>query len=331
MLIDQSSRDDTLADVGPPGATPAGAVSHQSSRDKHRKRSAKASSMEEEGRAISTEPLLEVTNLTKVYDESGGLFGRGVRQPVRAVDDVSFSLSQSKTLGLVGESGSGKSTTAHMIVQLVKQTSGSIVFLGTELTRCKGESLRRIRRDVQIIFQDPYSSLDPRFTVAEIVEEPLRAHGVGTRRDRQRAASELLDRVGVSTSLANRRPHEFSGGERQRIAIARALALRPRLIVCDEPVSALDVSIQAQILNLLRDIQEEMGIAYLFISHDLAVVRVMSDRIAVMRQGKIVELDQADSIYEAPKDPYTQALLSAVPVPDPDEMARRRSADSEVI
>lgn len=276
---------------------------------------------------MSIEPLLEVTNLTKVYGGSRGRFYRRARQPARAVDDISFSLSQSETLGLVGESGSGKSTTAHMIVQLVRPTSGSIVFLGTELTQSKRESLRRIRRDVQIIFQDPYSSLDPRFTVARIVEEPLRAHGIGTRRDQKRIAAELLDRVGVSTSLAGRRPHEFSGGQRQRIAIARALTLEPRLIVCDEPVSALDVSIQAQILNLLRDIQEQLGIAYLFISHDLAVVRVMSDRIAVMRHGRIVELDQADSIYENPKDPYTQALLRAVPVPDPHEMTRRKTTD----
>jgi ABC-type glutathione transport system ATPase component len=263
--------------------------------------------------------LLEVTDLRKTFA------GRNRHSEANiAVDGVSFELGAGQTLGIVGESGSGKTTTAQLILRLVPATSGSIRFMGTELTEARAETLRAVRRDLQMVFQDPFASLDPRFRVADIVREPLDAHGIDTPDARRRAVAELLDRVGIDPALGRRRPREFSGGQRQRIAIARALALRPKLIVCDEPVSALDVSIQAQILNLLRDLQDEMGVAYLFISHDIGVVRVMSDRIAVMRAGRIVETGPADIVYRNPQDDYTRALLAAVPVADPALMAERR-------
>jgi ABC-type oligopeptide transport system ATPase subunit len=226
---------------------------------------------------------------------------------VKAVDDVSFEIAEGETLGLVGESGSGKSTTGFCILQLVKPTEGSIRLMGKELTELPREELRRMRREMQIVFQDPYSSLDPRMTVGNIVSEPLEVHGIGTRRSRSETVRRLL------------------GGQRQRIGVARALALNPKLIICDEPVSALDVSIQAQILNLLKDLQRDFGLTYLFISHDLAVVRTMSDRIAVMNQGKLVEVGQADQIYYQPKDEYTKALFTAVPVPDPRRQRERKA------
>jgi oligopeptide transport system ATP-binding protein len=275
---------------------------------------------------MEPERILEVQDLTKVFRHRSRAASRrnGDRHDFVAVDGVSFTLERSRTLGLVGESGSGKTTTALMIIQLVRATSGSIRFMDTELTSLSGKGLRNMRREMQIIFQDPYSSLDPRLKIVETVEEPLAAHGIGTRRERRRSAAELLDRVGVNPSLGNRRPREFSGGQRQRIAIARALALHPSLIVCDEPVSSLDVSIQAQILNLLRDIQDSTGVSYLFISHDLAVVRVMSDQIAVMRNGKIVELADASDIYTTPQNEYTRELLAAVPLPDPRKLSERR-------
>jgi oligopeptide transport system ATP-binding protein len=270
------------------------------------------------------EPLLQVRDLNKRFPiKSGILFERTVDY-VEAVVDVSFDIAKGETLGLVGESGSGKSTTGYCILQILRPTSGSIRFDGHELTELSGGSLRRLRRRMQLVFQDPFSSLDPRMTVGDIVGEPLAVHRVGTRRERRARVRELLDVVGFDPGYTNRYPHEFSGGQRQRIGIARALALSPDLIVCDEPVSALDVSIQAQILNLLKDIQQEFGLTYLFIAHDLAVVRAMSDRIAVMRQGRIVEIGDAEEVYANPKEEYTQALLQAVPIPDPRKMKERK-------
>jgi oligopeptide transport system ATP-binding protein len=271
-------------------------------------------------------PLLEVKNLQKYFPiRSGILFERTVDY-VRAVDDVSFEVGEGETLGLVGESGSGKSTTGYCVLQLLKPTGGSICFQGQELTTLGREELRRMRREMQIVFQDPYSSLDPRMTVGDIVGEPLVVHSIGSRRNRTSRVRELLDVVGFDPSYTNRYPHEFSGGQRQRIGIARALALSPKLIVCDEPVSALDVSIQAQILNLLKDLQQDFGLTYLFIAHDLAVVRSMSDRIAVMNKGKLVEIGEAEELYASPQEDYTKALLSAVPVPDPRAMKERKAA-----
>jgi oligopeptide transport system ATP-binding protein len=274
-------------------------------------------------------PLLEVANLSKHFAMRRGMLRRGATEYVRAVDDVSFEIRAGETLGLVGESGSGKSTTAYTILQLLEPTSGSVRFQGTELTDLGGAELRRMRREMQIIFQDPYSSLDPRLTVEAIVAEPLEVHRVGDRASRRRRVRELLDVVGMDPGHVHRYPHEFSGGQRQRIGIARALALHPKLLICDEPVSALDVSIRAQILNLLNDLQESLGLTYLFVAHDLAVVRAMSDRIAVMSRGRIVELGAADDVYTNPRDPYTKALLAAVPVADPRRMraerVRRRS------
>ena len=271
------------------------------------------------------EPLLSVTDLHKHFPIKQGLLVEHAVGEVRAVDGVSFDVAEGETLGLVGESGSGKSTTGYCVLQLLKPTSGSVRFMGKELTETRGEDLRKMRREMQIVFQDPYSSLDPRMTVGDIVSEPLQVHGVGSRRDRRARVRTLLDVVGFNPNFTNRYPHEFSGGQRQRIGIARALALNPRLIVCDEPVSALDVSIQAQILNLLKDLQRDFGLTYLFIAHDLAVVRTMSDRIAVMNKGKIVEYGPAEQVYSEPKDEYTKALLAAVPVPDPKRQRERRA------
>jgi oligopeptide transport system ATP-binding protein len=269
--------------------------------------------------------LLTVRDLHKHFPiRKGTLIERTVGQ-VKAVDGVTFDIAEGETLGLVGESGSGKSTTGYCVIQLLKPTSGSVVFMGKELTDIGREDLRRMRREMQIVFQDPYSSLDPRMTVGGIVSEPLEVHGIGTRRSRTETVRKLLDIVGFNPNFTNRYPHEFSGGQRQRIGIARALALNPKLIVCDEPVSALDVSIQAQILNLLKDLQRDFGLTYLFISHDLAVVRTMSDRIAVMNQGKLVEIGLADQIYNQPKDEYTKALFTAVPVPDPRRQRERKA------
>ena len=271
-----------------------------------------------------TEPLLRVSDLKVHFPiRHGILFDRTVG-PVRAVDGVSFEIPEGQTLGLVGESGSGKSTTAYAVLQLLRPTAGSVRFAGRELTELRGERLRRLRREMQIVFQDPYASLNPRMTVGRIVAEPLQTHGIGTRRSRRADVATLLELVGFDPAYTNRYPHEFSGGQRQRIGIARALALNPRLIVCDEPVSALDVSIQAQILNLLKDLQRELGLTYLFIAHDLAVVRSMSDTIAVMHQGVIVEQGPAERVYTRPENDYTRALLAAVPVPDPERMQERK-------
>jgi oligopeptide transport system ATP-binding protein len=270
-------------------------------------------------------PLLEVTNLHKRFPiKSGVVFDRTVGY-LDAVDGVSFEIRAGETVGLVGESGSGKSTTGYCVLQLLRPTSGSVRFEGTELTNLRGGKLRRMRREMQIVFQDPYASLDPRMTVGDIVAEPLVVHRLGDRGARRSTVRQLLDVVGFNPDFTNRYPHEFSGGQRQRIGIARALALNPKLIVCDEPVSALDLSIQAQILNLLKDLQREFGLAYLFIAHDLAVVRTMSDRIAVMNNGAIVELGPAEDVYLHPQHDYTKALLAAVPVPDPRKMKERKA------
>jgi len=268
-------------------------------------------------------PLLEVRNVVKHFPiKSGLLIDREVGQ-VRAVDDVSFTLADGETLGLVGESGCGKSTLCRTILQLLEPTSGSVLFEGEEIAGSSRRALRPLRREMQMIFQDPYASLNPRRRVGQIVGDPMTLHGVASGAEQKRRVQELLDRVGLSPEHYNRFPHEFSGGQRQRIGIARALALRPRLIVADEPVSALDVSIQAQILNLLEELQEELSLTYLFVSHDLGVVRHVSDRIAVMYLGKIVEIGPADELYSKPIHPYTLALLSAVPIPDPKENAAR--------
>jgi oligopeptide transport system ATP-binding protein len=271
------------------------------------------------------ELLLSVKNLKKYFPIKEGVLIDRTVDYVKAVDDVSFDIRTGETLGLVGESGSGKSTTGFCVLQLLKPTSGSVAFDGRELTTMSKRDLRGIRREMQIVFQDPYASLNPRMTVGDIVSEPLLIHNVGSRRSRRRSAEQLLEVVGFNPDFINRYPHEFSGGQRQRIGIARALALNPRLIVCDEPVSALDVSIQAQILNLLKDLQIEFGLTYLFVAHDLAVVRGMSDQIAVMNRGQIVEYGPAEKVYTDPQDKYSQALLAAVPVPDPRRMRERRA------
>jgi ABC-type oligopeptide transport system ATPase subunit len=277
-----------------------------------------------DGNRTSGEPLLVVEGLKKYFPvKKGVLFDRTVDH-VKAVDDVSFDIRAGETLGLVGESGSGKSTTGYCVIQLLKSTAGSVRFLGRELTTMSRHDLREMRREIQIIFQDPYASLNPRMTVGDIVAEPLVIHGIGDRRSRRKSAEQLLEVVGFNPDFINRYPHEFSGGQRQRIGVARALALNPQLIVCDEPVSALDVSIQAQILNLLKDLQRDFNLAYLFIAHDLAVVRTMSDRIAVMTAGKIVEEGEAEAVYTNPQHEYTKALLAAVPVPDPRKMRVKR-------
>jgi ABC-type oligopeptide transport system ATPase subunit len=269
--------------------------------------------------------LLAVTNLEKYFPVKKGIIIERTVGHVKAVDGVTFVIPEGKTLGLVGESGSGKSTTGYCIIQLLKPTGGSIRFMGKELTTMGREELRRIRQNMQIVFQDPYSSLDPRMTVGGIVAEPLEVHGIGTRKSRRESVRRLLEVVGFNPNYTNRYPHEFSGGQRQRIGVARALALNPKLIVCDEPVSALDVSIQAQNLNLLKDLQRDFGLTYLFISHDLAVVRTMADEIAVMNQGKLVEVGPAEEVYSSPKEEYTKALFTAVPVPDPRRQRERKA------
>ncbi|MBI2526879.1 MAG: dipeptide ABC transporter ATP-binding protein [Candidatus Rokubacteria bacterium] len=261
--------------------------------------------------------ILEVRNLVKHFPVGGGFFG-GKPALVKAVDGVSFSIRRGETLGLVGESGCGKTTTGRCILQLETPTSGQVIFEGRDLTGLNHQELRKVRRRMQVIFQDPYSSLNPRMTVGQIIAEPLAVHGIVPERSARKArVTQLLSHAGLLPAMADRYPHELSGGQRQRVGVARALAMEPSLIVCDEPVSALDVSIQAQIINLLEELQAEFGLTYLFVAHDLSVVRHISDRVAVMYLGKIAEITDRKSLYENPQHPYTKALLSAVPIPDP--------------
>jgi oligopeptide transport system ATP-binding protein len=270
--------------------------------------------------------LLEVEGLVKHFPVKRGLLVDREVDRVRAVDGVSFSVARGETLGLVGESGSGKSTLCRAALQLLKPTAGSVRFEGREIAGLSRRRMRPLRREMQMVFQDPYASLNPRKRVGQIVGEPLRLQKQASGGELRRRVQELLERVGLSPEHHDRFPHEFSGGQRQRIGIARALALRPKLIVADEPVSALDVSIRAQIVNLLDDLQDELGLTYVFVAHDIGVVRHVSDRIAVMHEGRIVEQGEADRVCERPSDPYTRTLLAAVPVPDPRESRRRRSA-----
>jgi oligopeptide transport system ATP-binding protein len=270
--------------------------------------------------------LLEVKDLKVHFHLGSGSPGKTKGLTIKAVDGVSFELKKGETLGLVGESGCGKSTTALGVLQLIQPNSGSVTFLGQDLTGLQGEPLRKMRRHMQMIFQDPYACLDPRMVVRRIIEEPLKMHGIyPDQKERGEAAIEVMRMVGLSPLYAARYPHEFSGGQRQRIGIARALAVRPEFIVCDEPVSALDVSIQAQIINLLEDLRENMNISYLFISHDLSVVKHISDRVVVMYLGNMVETASKKDLYKHPAHPYTQALLSSIPIPNPAREAARRA------
>jgi len=278
------------------------------------------------------EVLLKVDNLVKHFPIMKGAIFRKQVGAVRAVDGISFDIYRGETLGLVGESGCGKSTTGRAILQLHRPTAGHVFFEGKDLVISKGEELRRMRRRMQMIFQDPYASLNPRMTVGEIIGEPLIIHGLASKKESEDKVEELLRLVGLNPAYANRYPHEFSGGQRQRVGVARALSLQPALIVCDEPISALDVSIQAQVVNLLEDLQHQFNLTYLFIAHDLSMVRHISSRVAVMYLGVIVELAARDELYENPLHPYTQALLSAVPVPDPfaEEKRQRRVLQGEI-
>jgi len=277
----------------------------------------------------NSEFLLELKGLKKYYPLQRGLLGRKVDW-VQAVDDVSFSIKNGETLGLVGESGCGKSSLGRTLLRLEEPTAGEILFLGENIVDFDREQMRRIRREMQIIFQDPYASLDPRKTVGKIIEEPFYIHRLGNKRERLERVVRLMERVGLRPEHYHRFPPEFSGGQRQRIGIARSLALNPKLVVCDEPVSALDVSIQSQIINLLADLQEEFQLTYLFIAHDLNVVEHLSDRVAVMYLGQIVELATSDALYESPHHPYSQALLSATPIPDPTVRRQRLILKGEV-
>jgi peptide/nickel transport system ATP-binding protein len=275
--------------------------------------------------APGTEALVEVDHLTVRFPVGRDSFLSRSKKVVHAVEDVSFSILQGETLGLVGESGSGKTTTGRALLRTTPVTSGSIRFRGRDITSVKGEELRQLRRHMQLVFQDPYASLNPRMSVLEIVAEPLLVHGLATDLDAARdQVADLLDRCGLPRDAIDRFPYAFSGGQRQRIGIARALALRPDFIVADEPVSALDVSVRAQVVNLLQDLQRDLGLTYLFIAHDLSVVRHISHRIAILYAGKLVELADADAVYVSPKHPYTEALLSSVPIPDPSIQRQRR-------
>ena len=269
-----------------------------------------------------SEKLLTVRGLKKHFSVEDGVFGGKVKV-VHAVDGINFEIGENEVLSLVGESGCGKFTTGRLILRLIEPTEGEIVFMGEDICKVNGKRMKELRREMQIIFQDPYASLNPRLTVREIVEEPLIVHRIGTKQERREEVAGLLEKVGLSQDAMRRYPHEFSGGQRQRIGVARAIALKPKLIVADEPVSALDVSIQAQVINLLKELQEEKHISYLFIAHDLNIVRHISNRVAVMYLGKIMELAHVDELYKRPLHPYTQALLSAIPVPDPSGRERK--------
>ena len=275
--------------------------------------------------ADNNTPLLKVEHLHKEFPTGSGFMGgKFSKKVVSAVNDLSFEIRAGETFGLVGESGCGKSTTGRAIMHLDPPTSGKVYFEGRDISKMTKKELTAMRREMQFIFQDPYASLNPRMTIGEIISEPMVIHGIGTPEERIERVRELLDVVGLNPEHINRYPHEFSGGQRQRVGIARSFILRPKLIICDEPVSALDVSIQAQVLNLLKDLQKQYGTAYLFIAHDLSVVQHISDRVAVMYLGKMVELSDWKSLYAEPNHPYTQALLSAVPIPDPDVQQNRK-------
>ncbi|MBD1380502.1 ABC transporter ATP-binding protein [Metabacillus arenae] len=276
-----------------------------------------------------SELLLEVNGLKKYFPITGGVLGRK-KGEVKAVDDVSFFVKKGETLGIVGESGCGKSTTGRLLMRLIESSDGTILFEDKEVTKMSKSELRKIRRDMQMVFQDPYASLNPRHTVEKILEEPLIVHGIGSKQERKKRVKEMLEVVGLSSYHARRYPHQFSGGQRQRIGIAKALMTKPKLIIADEPVSALDVSIQAQVLNLLKDIQTEFQLTYIFIAHDLGVVRHISDRAGVMYLGRLIELADCEELYENPKHPYTRALLSAVPIPDPDIKRQNFSIHGEM-
>ncbi len=284
--------------------------------------SSPASAVPTAGRAAVGSPLVEVRDLVKHFPVKGGILQRTIAQ-VQAVDDVSFDIRRGETLGLVGESGCGKTTVGRLLLRLIEPTAGTIVFDGADITRVKGSALKPFRRRMQIIFQDPYASLDPRTPIGDSIGEGLRIHGLGTSAERREKVRRMMDMVGLQPYHARRYPHEFSGGQRQRIGIARALVLEPDLVVCDEPVSALDVSIQAQVLNLLKSLQRELGLTYLFVAHNMSVVEHICDRVAVMYLGKIAEITDRGAIYREPRHPYTQALMSAIPIPNP-ELRRQR-------
>ena len=277
----------------------------------------------------ATQPILTVTNLKKYFHVGGGLFA-GSGLTIRAVDDVSFAVQAGETFGLVGESGCGKTTLGQTVIRLYDPTEGSIVFNGTEISKLRPRALRPIRRDIQMIFQDPSASLDPRMTIGSAISEPMNINANLSKGEKRDRVQELLRVVGLNSYFANRYPHEFSGGQRQRIGIARALALNPKMVICDEPVSALDVSIQAQVLNLLKGLQEQFHLTYLFIAHNLAVVAHISDRIGVMYLGKLVEVASSRDITDAPRHPYTKALISAIPVPDPSHARNRIILEGDV-
>lgn len=274
--------------------------------------------------------LLEVNNLKKHFPIKGGIFGKQIGA-VKAVDGLDFYIKEGETLGMVGESGCGKSTTGRLILRLIEPTDGVVTFDGKKVLDLNKHEMREMRKDMQIIFQDPYASLNPRMSVGDIIGEAIQIHKLaGSKQARQKQVHDLLEKVGLTKTHATRYPHEFSGGQRQRIGIARALAVNPKLIICDEPVSALDVSIQAQVINLMQDLQKEFGLTYLFIAHDLSVVKHISDRVAVMYLGKMVELAPKDELYRNPKHPYTQALLSAIPIADPTVKRERILLEGDV-